>query len=185
MSSDVGAHRAQPPHDERLGETGADEPGAEEPDADGNGSDGNGADGNGADGTAGDEVGTDEPRDAQPGGGPGTTRIAAKVVERLAQRSVDGLDRAFGSSRHLLGVKVGSLNEDTPARVNATVDGDLATVRVAMAVRWPDSVRQVTRQARDRIRADISRFTGLRVAHVDITVSELLGGDPGPEGGSR
>lgn len=133
-----------------------------------------------------DESGHDttDIEDAEPGGGPGRTRIAPKVVERLAQRTVEGLDRAFGSSRHLLGVKVGSLNEDTPARVNATVDGDLATVRVAMAVRWPNSVRQVTRQARQEIRADVTRFTGLRVAQVDITVPELLGAEAAPGGES-
>lgn len=111
---------------------------------------------------------------ADSGGGPGSTRIADRVVERIARRTVDGLDRASGSSRHVLGVKVGSLKEDTPARVDATVDGDVATVVVSMAVRWPASVRQVTRQARDQISRDVVRWTGLRVAHVDISVPELL-----------
>lgn len=117
-----------------------------------------------------------------PDGGPGTTRIAGKVVERLAQHSVDEVDRASGSARHLLGVKVGSLSADTPARVHADVDGDLVTVSVAMAVRWPESVRQVTRQARSRITDDVTRFTGLRVAEVDITVPELLRPQPKPAG---
>jgi uncharacterized alkaline shock family protein YloU len=71
-------------------------------------------------------------------------------------------------------VKVGSLTEDTPARVDATVDGELATVQVSMAVRWPESVRQVTRQAREQITSDVARWTGLKVVHVDVSVPELL-----------
>jgi uncharacterized alkaline shock family protein YloU len=121
----------------------------------------------------GDDGGSESDTDV-PGGGPGTTRIADKVVERIAQRAVDRLDRAAGSSRHVLGVRVGSLTEDTPARVDATVDGELATVQVSMAVRWPESVRQVTRQAREQITSDVARWTGLKVVHVDVSVPELL-----------
>ena len=117
-----------------------------------------------------------------PAGGPGTTRIEDKAVEKITQQSVDNVDRASGAARHLLGVKVGSLDEDTPARVHATVDGDLVSVTVSMAVRWPDSVREVTRQARKQITDDVVRFTGMRVAEVDITVPELLQVRPQPRG---
>ncbi len=117
-----------------------------------------------------------------PTGGPGTTRIEDKAVEKIAQQSVDDVDRASGAARHVLGVKVGSLNEDTPARVNARVDGDLVSVTVSMAVRWPSSVREVTRQARNQVTDDITRFTGMRVAEVDITVPELLQVHPQPRG---
>lgn len=117
-----------------------------------------------------------------PTGGPGVTRIAGTVVERVAQQSVDGVDRAAGAARQVLGVRVGSLGEDTPARVQAVVDGDLVRVRVSMAVRWPESVRRVTRQARAVIVDDLTRFTGLRVAEVDITVAELLRVPPRPVG---
>ena len=120
--------------------------------------------------------------DTDPNGGPGTTRIADKAVEKIAQHSVDNVDRASGAARHVLGVKVGSLDEDTPARVHATVDGDLVSVAVSMAVRWPESVRQVTRQARTAITQDVTRLTGMRVAEVDITVPELLRVAPQPAG---
>jgi uncharacterized alkaline shock family protein YloU len=108
------------------------------------------------------------------GGGPGRTIVADRVVEKVAARAVAEVDNATGAPRHLLGVSLGSTTEGTRARVDATVDGGLVTVRVKMAVAWPNSVRQITRQVREHVTQKVEELTDLRVAEVDIEVGELL-----------
>lgn len=117
----------------------------------------------------------DAPRvaDSDPGG-PGRTLIADRVVERIAAQAVAEVDRATGVARQLLGVALGSTDENTRARVSATVDGGIVSVRVVLAVTWPSPVRAVTRQVREHVTTRVQELTGLRVADVDVEVSELL-----------
>ncbi len=107
-------------------------------------------------------------------GGPGRTTIADRVVERIAARAVAEVDRATGVPRQLLGVALGSTDENTPARVSADVDGGIVSVHVMLAVIWPNPVRAVTRQVREHVITRVEHLTGLRVADVDVEVSQLL-----------
>jgi uncharacterized alkaline shock family protein YloU len=106
--------------------------------------------------------------------GRGRTRIAGRVVERIAARAVAEVDRATGVPPKVLGVRLGSAGPDSLARVEADVDGGVVTVRVSMAVQWPAPVPAVTRQVRSHVAERLQRLTGLRVEQVDIDVPVLL-----------
>lgn len=106
----------------------------------------------------------------------GRTRIADRVVEKIAARAVAEVDNATGVARQLLGVRLGSPGPGSAARVDAEVDGGVVTVRAAMAVRWPAPVRAVTRQVRTHVTERVESLTGLRVEQVDIDVTTLLTG---------
>ena len=107
----------------------------------------------------------------------GRTRIADRVVEKVAARAVAEVDNATGVARQVLGVRLGAAGDDAPARVNADVDGGVVLVRVTMAVQWPAPVREVTRQVRAHVTDRVAELTGLQVAGVDIDVSTLLRAD--------
>lgn len=104
----------------------------------------------------------------------GRTVIADRVVQRIAARAVAEVDNATGVARALLGLSLGKTDDTTPVRVDAEVDGDLVSLRVAMAVVWPNSVPAVTREVREHVSRRVQYLTGLRVADVDIDVTELL-----------
>jgi uncharacterized alkaline shock family protein YloU len=106
-------------------------------------------------------------------GGRGRTRIADRVVEKIAARAVAEVDDAGGAARRVLGVRVGA-DGDGRARVTAAVDGGVVLVQAAMAVRWPAPVRAVTRQVRAHVTERVHELTGLRVAEVDIEVTALV-----------
>lgn len=105
----------------------------------------------------------------------GVTVIRDRVVERIAARVVSELDLATGAPPELLGMRVGPVRAGSPARVDATVSGDLVGVRIAMSVRWPAPVRRVTRNVRRQVTERLARLTGLRVGWVDIDVTALPG----------
>lgn len=110
----------------------------------------------------------------------GRTRIADRVVEKIAARAVAEVDNATGVARKVLGIHLGRTGGDAPARVNADVDGGVVLVRVSMAVRWPVPVRAVTRQVRAHVTDRVAELTGLQVTEVDIDVSTLQRADDGP-----
>jgi len=115
----------------------------------------------------------DEPTEVVPVVGRGATTIADRVVEKIAVRAVSEVDAATGVARTILGVPIGSTDETSHARVDATVDGGLVSVRVTMSVTWPTSVRHVTTRVRDHVTGRIESLTALHVAEVDITVPTL------------
>ena len=59
------------------------------------------------------------------------------------------------------------------------IDGHLATVRVAMSVRYPAPIRQVTREVREHVMERVGELTGLDVRHVDIDIPALITPDRG------
>lgn len=100
----------------------------------------------------------------------GRLTIADRVVEKVAAHAISQVDHAAGAARRVLGLNVGEAREDSDARVRARVDGSLATIAVALTVRWPASVPEVTADARRRIRDDVQRITAVQVRQVDIDV---------------
>lgn len=104
----------------------------------------------------------------------GRTRIADRVVERIAARAVAEVDNATGVARRVLGVRLGSAGPDSAAKVSADVDGGVVAVNAVMSVRWPAPIRTVTRQVRTNVTDRIQELTGLQVQYVDIEVATLL-----------
>lgn len=111
------------------------------------------------------------------GGGRGVTTIRDRVVEKIAAHAVSELDLATGAPRELLGVRIGGVRDGTPARVDATVSGDVVGVRIAISVRWPAPIRGVTRHVRAHVAERLRTLTGLRVGWVDVDVTALPGRD--------
>lgn len=107
----------------------------------------------------------------------GRTRIADRVVEKIAARAVAEVDNATGVARTVLGVRVGSAGQDSTAKVSADVDGGVVAVRAVMSVQWPAPVRTVTRQVRTNVTERVQNLTGLRVQYVDIEVTTLVTSD--------
>lgn len=104
----------------------------------------------------------------------GRTRIADRVVEKIAARAVAEVDNATGVARSVLGVRLGSAGPGSTANVSADVDGGVVAVKAVMSVRWPAPVRTVTRQVRANVTNRIQDLTGLHVQYVDIQVTALL-----------
>jgi uncharacterized alkaline shock family protein YloU len=121
--------------------------------------------------TAGD---TDEPS--------GTITISDAVVAKLASRAVLEVPDAGGATPRVfgravpgaghLGIRETSLT--TAPKASADVDGSVARIEVAISVRWPASIRQVTEQVRGHLRERLHALTGLTVAEVRITVTDLV-----------
>ena len=129
-----------------------------------------------------DTAGGPDPADGGPGADlaapaeRGRTRIADRVVEKIAARAVAEVDNATGVARSVLGVRLGSANADSTANVTAEVDGGVVAVTAVMSVQWPAPVRAVTRQVRANVTERIQTLTGLQVQYVDIEVTTLLTG---------
>jgi uncharacterized alkaline shock family protein YloU len=111
-----------------------------------------------------------------PAGQRGSTEIADRVVERIAAMAVAEVDDAHGPARRLLGLRVPGV---AAPKITVQIDGRLATVRLAMSVRYPAPIRQVTRRVREHVTTRVGELTGLDVRHVDIDVPALITPDRG------
>lgn len=103
----------------------------------------------------------------------GSLTVADRVVERVAGHAVTLVEGASAAPRRLMGVAVGGDRPDKEASVDARVDGHTATIEATVAIGWPASVRTVTTRLRQRLRDDVERITGVRVAHIDIDVVSM------------
>ncbi|WP_236242501.1 Asp23/Gls24 family envelope stress response protein [Streptomyces sp. CC228A] len=114
-----------------------------------------------------------EPEPPAPGGGPGRTVIAERVVEKIAARAVRDAGRVGGVAPRLLGVPLGREGTQRASPVTAWVGGDVTSLAVTVSLVWPHSARTTTRRLRDHIVERVQTLTGLRVDHVDIDVAQL------------
>ena len=103
----------------------------------------------------------------------GRLTVDDRIVEKVAGHAVTFITDAAAAPRRVLGVKIGAARPDDAASVQAQVQGDIASVRVAIAVRWPRSVQQVADEVRERIRSEVTAITGVRVDHVDVEVVSM------------
>jgi len=103
----------------------------------------------------------------------GRLAVDDRVVEKVAGHAVTFISDAAAAPRRVLGVKVGAARPDDAASVQAEVQGDMANVHVVIAVRWPKPVQKVADEVRERIRAEVTAITGVRVVHVDVEVVSL------------
>lgn len=113
----------------------------------------------------------------------GRTRIADRVLEKIAACALLEIDQAGGAARRLLGVPLGPGRGGGAPGVTAHVDGGLATLRMRIQVVYPAPIRDVTGRLRAHVRARVGELTGLDVRQVDIDVARLVqpdrpGGQP-------
>lgn len=99
--------------------------------------------------------------------------IGTRVVQKIAVHAVRQVAAAGGAARQVLGLTMGELTETSDARVRADVDGDIATVTVAMGVHWPASITAVADQVRRQIREDVARITAIDIRRIDIEVVSM------------
>jgi uncharacterized alkaline shock family protein YloU len=117
---------------------------------------------------------SDEPR--------GTITISDTVVAKLASRAVLEVADAGGAGPRMLGRTIPGaaqlgLRETslrTAPKASANVYGATAQIEVTISVRGPASVRRVTERVRDHVRNRLHALTGLTVAEVRITVTDLV-----------
>lgn len=112
----------------------------------------------------------------------GTISISSKVIAKLASRAVLEVPDAGGAAPRTLGRTVPGggqlgLRETgltTAPKASADVYGATAQIEVTICVRWPASIRGVTERVRDHLRSRLHALTGLTVAEVRITVTDLV-----------
>lgn len=104
----------------------------------------------------------------------GRITIADRVLERIATHTLAEMDEVGGVARRVLGVPLGQNSIETAPRVEAHVDGKLATLRMTVSVAYPAPVRQVARKVREQVAQQVGEYTGLDIRQVDIDVATLI-----------
>lgn len=112
----------------------------------------------------------------------GTISISGSVIAKLASQAVLEVPDAGGAAPRMLGRTVPGAGQlgiretslTTAPKASADVSGATAWVEVTISVRWPASIRRVTERLRDHLRGRLHALTGLTVAEVRITVTDLV-----------
>ena len=110
----------------------------------------------------------------------GTVTVADRVVARLAARAALEISDAGGAAPRILGRSLdgvkGTRNTSLDAlpRATADVDGSVAVLSLELSVRWPASVPATTAAVRAHVAARITELTGLTVAELRISVTDLV-----------
>jgi len=99
----------------------------------------------------------------------GTTTLAPRVVEKIAAQAATEIGQVSGLARRIAGRTVGAER----VRAEASLDGQVATVRLQIAVGFPAPLAGLTRQVRQHVTDQVQRMSGVRVDHIDITVAAL------------
>jgi uncharacterized alkaline shock family protein YloU len=108
-----------------------------------------------------------------PVGDRGRTTIDRHVIEAIAAR-IAGEERGVGgAARHVLGVAVTGEHAEHAPRVEATVAGEVVSLRIRLSVTYPDPVHEVTDRVRRRLVDRVGELTGKRVGMVDVIVAAL------------
>lgn len=101
----------------------------------------------------------------------GTTRVAPRVVEKIAATAADEADDVaggpHGSRRRGSGSRGG-------VRVEATIREHGAEIAVVAVVYYPVVVRDIADDLRARITWRVEELTGIRVDTVDIDISGFV-----------
>lgn len=119
---------------------------------------------------------------------PGTISISSRVVEKVAASAAIEVPDAGAAAPRVLGRSVagpaalGARQTSLTGlpKVSADIDGSVVTLELVISVRWPASVPAVTQAVRERVRSRVTELTGLTVAGVTISVTDLATGLPAP-----
>ncbi|MEU4538809.1 Asp23/Gls24 family envelope stress response protein [Streptosporangium sp. NPDC023825] len=105
-------------------------------------------------------------RQAVPAERRGRTDIPGRVVSRIAARAAGEVARVreVGERRPL------SLRGGT----RATLDGELATLRLDVTVEYPASIREVAEEVRRHVARRVMALTGMDVGHIDVLVTNVV-----------
>ncbi|MEP7022440.1 MAG: Asp23/Gls24 family envelope stress response protein [Actinomycetota bacterium] len=114
--------------------------------------------------------------------GPGKVSINDRVVEKMASRAAAEIPDAGGTAARVLGREVAGAaalggretSLDSLPRASADVDGSVVVLSLSISVRWPASVPEVCDAVRQHVRDRVAELTGLTVAEVSITVTDLI-----------
>ncbi|MFI1991067.1 Asp23/Gls24 family envelope stress response protein [Actinoplanes sp. NPDC020271] len=108
--------------------------------------------------------------------------IADRVVEKITSQAVLEIPDAGGAAPRVfghampgaghLGIRRTGLRQ--APKTSADVDGDVVYLDLAISVRWPASIGQITTEVRDHVRSRIRELTGLTAAEIRITVAGLI-----------
>ncbi|GAA3753229.1 hypothetical protein GCM10022205_45180 [Spinactinospora alkalitolerans] len=101
----------------------------------------------------------------------GRTVIPDAVIAKIAVRAAAEVGGTRDVHRRL-GALLGSGTR--PARAQARSDGNVVTLRLGIAVHYPEPLRGATREVREHVREKVEVLTGLAVRHIDIEVTELV-----------
>jgi uncharacterized alkaline shock family protein YloU len=112
----------------------------------------------------------------------GMISIADGVVTKIAARAATEIPDAGAAAPRVLGrsmTGVGALGirqSDLSGLPKTTVrvDGRVALIEISLSVRWPAPIAETTAQVRDRVRTRVQELTGLHVAEITITVTDLV-----------
>ncbi|MDA0562901.1 Asp23/Gls24 family envelope stress response protein [Streptomonospora sp. S1-112] len=121
----------------------------------------------------------ERPADPAPADQRGRTVIGADVVAAIAARAasrVAGVGRAGGGAGAAPGTGRTRSVAGVRARAGISGNGDTATLRLRIAVRYPRSVREVTREVRAHTARTVQDLTGMAVRRVDIEIADLVRG---------
>jgi uncharacterized alkaline shock family protein YloU len=111
----------------------------------------------------------------------GMISIADSVVEKIAAMAATENPDAGAAAARVLGrampgaghLGVRGTDLDALPKTTVEIDGSRAYVNLEIAVRWPASVNEVSRQVRDHVKERVGELTGLQVDEVHIVISDL------------
>jgi uncharacterized alkaline shock family protein YloU len=117
----------------------------------------------------------------------GLITINDRVVAKMAARAATEIPDAGAAAPRVLGrsvtgaAVVGARTTSLTGlpKASADVDGSVVTLDLSISVRWPASVPEVTSAVRERVCSRVSGLTGLTVAEVSISVTDLVTRLPG------
>ncbi|CAA9359230.1 MAG: hypothetical protein AVDCRST_MAG72-2101 [uncultured Nocardioidaceae bacterium] len=108
----------------------------------------------------------------------GELKIADRVVDKIASQAALGVSGVVSS-----GTGLGKVVGRGLPKVEVTTRGRKTRVGVEIAVVWPNSAAEVARSVRSAVEESVTRYAGLSVLAVDVTVAKL--GPPSTEARRR
>lgn len=103
----------------------------------------------------------------------GRTTVGHQVIEAVAARIACEESGVGGAARRVLGVAVTHEDAAHAPRVEATVAGEMVSLRIRLSVTYPDAVHEVTDRVRRRLVERVGELTGKRVGIVDVIVAAM------------
>lgn len=103
----------------------------------------------------------------------GRTTIEDRVIETMAARITTEEPGVGGAARRVLGVAVTGEDSGRAPQVEATIAGDVVSLRVRLSITYPAPVHPTTDRVRRRLIDRISELTGKRVRMVDVEVAAM------------
>lgn len=105
--------------------------------------------------------------------GRGRTTVGHQVIEAIAARIAGEEPGVGGAAPGVLDVAVTGEDAEQAPRVEATVAGEMVSLRIRLSVTYPEPVHEVTDRVRRRLVDRVGELTGKHVGMVDVIVAAL------------